>query len=108
LFLICLIVSVLSILFIYNKETNSGIRAFSSSFNPWESSGGYLQTVSLQITSGKLTINNQAGLVLQPKGSAILSQNVSPPAQISDTTFTHKVSVIINNEIYYLCLKLEN
>lgn len=95
-------------LFIYNAETNSGIRAFSSTSNPWEESVSYLETTALQITAGKLTISNPSGLVIQKKGSGTLKENVSPAQPVNNTTFTHKVPVTINGELYYLCLKSES
>lgn len=97
-------------LFIYNSDTNSGIRAFSSSSNPWEDpspSTGYLETTALQFTAGKLTISNPAGLVIQPKGSVTLSTSTTTTS-ISTSTFTHKLPVTINGELYYLCLRREN
>jgi hypothetical protein len=94
-------------LFIYNAETNSGIRAFSSNANPWlDPNNGYLESTALQITMGKLTISNASGIVLQAKNGATLSSDVSPAQSINAATFTHKVPVTINGETYYLCVKL--
>ena len=93
-------------LFIYNADTNSGVRAFSSNANPWsDPKTGYLETTAFRITMGKLTFSNSAGIVIQSKNGATLATNVAPTV-IDVTTFTHKIPVNINGETFYLCVKL--
>lgn len=91
-------------LFIYNADTNSGIRAFSSNSNPWADYGnGFLKTSAVKITAGQLTISTSTGIVLQAKNSASLISTVDS-TRITTLNFTHKLPVVINGETYYLCL----
>jgi hypothetical protein len=92
-------------LFIYNSNTGTGIRAFSSSDNPWSLSGS-----DLVVSTSDVNVKNLNFLfdtvVLTSKNSAVLSQTVSSTAVLS--SFTHKVPVTVNGESYFICLKLEN
>jgi hypothetical protein len=92
-------------LFIYDKQSSSIIRAFSSNQNPWEAITSYLQTTSSNITTGKLSlVNTTTGVNIQLKNSTMKS---SVTAANVKSTFTHKLPVTVNGETYFLCLKLE-
>jgi hypothetical protein len=96
-------------LFIYNAETNSGIRAFSSSDNPWrydpigDPNNLIVQTSSVNIGELKFNSNN----------IELISKNLSEPivetvtSQTVISNFTHKVPISVNGETYFLCLKIE-
>lgn len=91
-------------LFIYDKTSNSAIRAFSSNQNPWEGLASYIQTVSTDITVGRLVLDNTTGgIVFELKDPAIKSTVTSAVVR---TTFTHKLPITINGELYNLCLRL--
>lgn len=72
------------------------IRAFSDTFNPWEDTGTALQTLSLDVTTGTLKLNN--GIEIQGISPVTSSGNVD------NTTFTHKTKITIDGIDYYLCL----
>jgi len=91
-------------LFIYDKTSNSAIRAFNSNQNPWEGLTEYLQTTSTDITVGRLVLDNTTGGILFELKDPTIKTIV--PAAVTRTTFTHKLPVSVNGEIYYLCLKL--
>ena len=91
-------------LFIYDKVSNSTIRAFSSNQNPWEGITSYLQTTSSDITIGKLILDNTTGGILfELKDPTIKSTVTAAPA---GTGFTHKLPITVNGELYYACLRL--
>ena len=91
-------------LFIYDKISNSAIRAFSSNQNPWEGLTSYIQTVSSDITVGRLIVDNTTGGILfELKDPAIKSTVTS---SVVRTTFTHKLPITINGELYNICLRL--
>ena len=91
-------------LFIYDKISNSAIRAFSSNQNPWEGLTSYIQTVSSDITIGRLIVDNTTGGILfELKDSSIKS---TVPSAVVLTTFTHKLPITINGELYNICLRL--
>jgi hypothetical protein len=100
--------------FIYNPGTGAGVRAFSSSDNPWSQNSPYLESSSNNINIGTLrsatwvegTTYNARAFSLTLKNSSI-APTVTETTIVSKTNFTHKVPVIINNETYYLCLKKE-
>jgi hypothetical protein len=92
-------------LFIYNPNTGSGIRAFSSSDNPWSLSGSDLIVSTSDINIKTLNFKT-TNIVLNSKNSAVLAADVSSTAV--STAFTHKVPVTVNGETYFLCLTLEN
>lgn len=92
-------------LFIYDKQSSSVIRAFSSNQNPWEAVTNYLQTTSNDITVGKLVlVNTSTGVNIQLKNSTM--KTTVTVANVK-STFTHKLPVTVNGETYFLCLKLE-
>ena len=90
-------------LFIYNPNTGSGIRAFSSSDNPWSLSGSDLIVSTSDVNIKTLNFKT-TNIVLNSKNSAVLAADVSTAAV--STAFTHKVPVTINGETYFLCLQL--
>ena len=93
-------------LFIYNAATNSGIRAFSGSDNPWSINLTNL-IVDTSSISIKALIFNVSNLELVSKIlPTTLVESVS--SQSVSSNFTHTVPVTINGETYYLCLKLES
>ena len=92
-------------LFIYNPDTGSGIRAFSSNSNPWTEVGVNLEADTTKVTIKNLNVDFDQ-ITLLSKGSAVLAEDVTS-SPINSTNFTHKLPVKINGEIYYLCLKLE-
>lgn len=97
-------------LFIYNAATNSGIRAFSSSDNPWEfrpATDPNNLIVSTSAFSVKELNFNLSNITLTTKGlpNAIVE---SVTAQVIEPNFTHKVPITVNNETYFLCLRLES
>jgi hypothetical protein len=94
-------------LFIYNPNTGTGIRAFSSSDNPWTANGTNLEALTSKITIKNLNFLTDK-IRLISKNGAILSESVLPPLPINSTNFTHKVPVIVNGETFYLCIKLES
>jgi hypothetical protein len=72
------------------------IRAFSDTFNPWEDTVSALTTLSLDVTTGTLKLNQ-----------GIEIQGITPIEEIGtvdDTAFTHKIKVNIDGIDYYLCL----
>ena len=72
------------------------IRAFSDTFNPWEDTGTALQTLSLDVTTGTLKLNN--GIEIQG------ITPVSSSGNVDNTTFTHKTKIKIDGIDYFLCL----
>jgi hypothetical protein len=97
-------------LFIYNVATNSGIRAFSSSDNPW-SFDSELDPSNLIVDTSAISIKelvfNTTELTLNSKSQLpTLIEAVSP--QSIQSNFTHTIPVTINNETYFLCLNLES
>lgn len=94
-------------LFIYNPDTNSGVRAFSSNENVWQPNlaNTYLETSSTRITVGNLFMSKE--IVLEGRSGSLISQSVTT-ADISlsetNSVFTHKVPIEINGETYFLCL----
>jgi hypothetical protein len=94
-------------LFIYNEAEGKGIRAFSSSENPWADKTTFLECSSSNVTIGDLFFDVVTqGIRFTSKNSAVLANDVT--SQIVNPNFTHKIQVSINNEIYFLCLRLEN
>jgi len=72
------------------------IRAFSDTFNPWEDTVSALTTLSLDVTTGTLKLNQ-----------GIEIQGITPITEsgtVDNTTFTHKIKVNIDGIDYYLCL----
>jgi hypothetical protein len=72
------------------------IRAFSDTFNPWEDTVTALTTLSLDVTTGTLKLNQ-----------GIEIQGITPITEsgtVNNTTFTHKIKVNIEGIDYYLCL----
>lgn len=93
-------------LFIYNPDTGTGIRAFSSSDNPWTAIGDTLEADASKITVKNLNfISNQISVVSKP--NSFISQDITNTA-IDSVNFTHKVPIKVNGEIYFLCMKLES
>jgi len=93
-------------LFIYNPDTGSGIRAFSSNENVWAKNGAntYLETSAVKITVGDLFMSKE--IVLEGRSGGLIAQSVTA-ATISlteNSVFTHKVPIEVNGETYYLCL----
>lgn len=93
-------------LFIYNAETNSGIRAFSSADNPWSAVGSDLEVESNSITVKNLNFLSSS-IIINSKNSAVLAEDITS-ANIDNTSFTHKVPITVNGEVFFLCLKLED
>jgi len=72
------------------------IRAFSDTFNPWEDTVSALTTLSLDVTTGTLKLNQ-----------GIEIQGITPITEsgtVNNTTFTHKIKVNIDGIDYFLCL----
>lgn len=90
------------------------IRAFSDSSNPWEinTTTDDLETFSTQINIGDLNLVSQSistgGNGTEGSGSPTLIsiQNITNASNTSDLSFTHKLPVEINGEIYYLLLRI--
>ena len=93
-------------LFIFNPDTGSGVRAFSSAENPWEEEGNDLVVSTELINIRNLNFRFNT-ITLNSKGSAVLSETV-PAALVDANNFTHTVPILVNGELYNLCLKLEN
>jgi hypothetical protein len=93
-------------LFIYNPDTESGVRAFSSNENPWEAVGLDLEASTSSITVRNLNFSVDQ-ISLLSKGSATLWESVTPSEPVNQTNFTHLLPVEINGETYYLCLNAE-
>lgn len=72
------------------------IRAFSDTFNPWEDTVTALTTLSLDVTTGTLKLNQ--GIEIQ--GIAPITSS----GDVDNTTFTHKIKVNIDGIDYFLCL----
>jgi hypothetical protein len=94
-------------LFIYNPDTNSGVRAFSSNENVWVKNlaNTYLETSATKITIGDLFMSKE--IVLEGRSGGLIAQTVTlANISLSETgsVFTHKVPVEINGETYFLCL----
>jgi len=75
----------------------NGVRAFSSDNNPWTKDGTTLKTLSEEVTMGELFFGDNI---------TITGINVDSLSQTDVTTFTHKVPIQINEETYYLLLRL--
>jgi len=93
-------------LFIYNAETNSVKRAFSSADNPWnDSDPNNLVAATSSISIGVLNFSDAIVItsknINQPMVQSVPAQSILP------LNFTHKLPIILNNETYFLCLKLE-
>lgn len=73
----------------------SGVRAFSSSNNPWTKVGTALSTSSQEVSVAELNFANE---IVISGISTVLDTNVS----VND--FTHTIPVSINGETYYLLL----
>jgi len=72
------------------------IRAFSDTFNPWEDTVTALTTLSLDVTTGTLKLNQ-----------GIEIQGISPineSGTVNNASFTHKIKVNIDGIDYFLCL----
>ena len=72
------------------------IRAFSDTFNPWEDTVTALTTLSLDVSTGTLKLNQ-----------GIEIQGITPITEsgtVNNTTFTHKIKVNIDGIDYFLCL----
>lgn len=93
-------------LFIYDPISQSKIRAFSNNENPWAISGDNtaLETTSTNVTIGILTINNSNGIVITLKNSTMKTSNSNASVL---QTFTHKIPIKVNGEVYFLFLKQE-
>lgn len=74
----------------------NGVRAFSNDSNPWTRDGTDLRTSSSSVNIGELYFANNVSI------SGIDTEDA---AEVDITTFTHKVPVSINGEIYYLLLR---
>lgn len=103
-------------IFIYNPNTGTGRRAFSSNENPWIETTGqainYLETFTNKIDVGTLRFSNFDSLtgyselnniVIISKNS-ILTTDVPESTIVSSVNFTHKVPITVNGETYFLCL----
>ena len=74
----------------------SNIRAFSNENNPWSEESGALKTSSSEVSINELFFYDQ----LQITGiSAVPSSPTNP------NTFTHKIPIKVDGEIYYILLK---
>ena len=74
----------------------SNIRAFSNENNPWSEESGALKTFSSEVSINELFFYDQ----LQITGiSAVPSSPTNP------NTFTHKIPIKVDGEIYYILLK---
>lgn len=73
-----------------------GTRAFSSDNNPWNKVGTALSTGSSLVTMGELYFSDEI------KITGISTELAS---SVSVSSFTHKVPIKINGEIYYLLLR---
>lgn len=95
-------------LFIYNAETNSGIRAFSRGDNPWKYEPlvdpDNLIVLTSLVSIGELKFNS-ADINLTSKTSPLV--NAETPTLIPQN-FTHKVPINVKGELYFLCVKLED
>lgn len=100
--------------FIYNPNTGSGIRAFSSNDNPWSQNGSFLESSTNKINIG--TLRNAvwvSGSTYNTKSFSLTLKNSSIAPTVTETNivaksnFTHKVPVTVNGELYYLCLQRE-
>jgi len=95
-------------LFIYNAETNSGVRAFSSSDNPWTydaiTDPDNLIVKTSAVTIGELKFSS-TDIELLSKSTPLV-ETVASQTVISN--FTHKIPITVNNELYFLCLKIES
>lgn len=101
--------------FIYNPDTGSGVRAFSSNDNPWAQNGSFLESSTSNINIGTLRVADWTSGTSYSTSSfniTLKNSNIAPPVTpaqtiVAKSNFTHKVPVTINNELYYLCLKIE-
>lgn len=71
-------------------------RAFSSDNNPWTKVGSALSTSSESVTIGELYFSNNI---------TITGISTESGTNVAVTSFTHKLPVTINGEIYYLLLR---
>lgn len=74
----------------------NGVRAFSSDNNPWNKVGTALSTSSSRVSVGELYFDDN-----------IIISGISTEAgtEISVTSYTHKLPVVINDETYFLLLR---
>lgn len=77
---------------IYIQDT----RAFSVDNNPWNKVGTALSTGSSLVTVGELFFAD---------GITITGISTEAATEVSVTSFTHKLPIKINNEVYYLLLR---
>jgi len=71
-------------------------RAFSSDNNPWTQVGTALSTLSSSVSIGELYFANDITI------TGISAESAS---SVADTTYTHKLPVVINGETYYILLR---
>jgi len=97
-------------LFIYNPATEVATRAFSGADNPWrfdpQVDPNNLVVLTSAFTVGSLKFNLSDVTLISKDISNPIVQTV--PVQQVAPNFTHKLPVTINDETYFLCLKLEN
>lgn len=74
----------------------NGVRAFSSDNNPWNKVGTALSTSSSRVNVGELYFEDN-----------IIISGISTEigTEVSVTSYTHKLPVIVNDETYYLLLR---
>jgi hypothetical protein len=75
----------------------SNTRAFSGNNNPWTNVGAALSTKSSEVSIEEIYFYNNISI------SGISTESST---QDQATSFTHKLPVVLNNETYYLLLKL--
>jgi hypothetical protein len=73
----------------------SNIRAFSSDNNPWINVGSALSTKSSEVSIEELYFYENI---------SITGISTESSSQVQVTSFTHKLPVVINNEVYFLLL----
>ena len=71
-------------------------RAFSSDNNPWTQVGTALSTMSSSVSVGELYFANDI---------RITGFGTESATQVTVTSFTHKIPVVVNGETYYLLLR---
>lgn len=92
-------------IFILNTDNNTSKRIFSGNENAWSDAGTYLEVDSNEIVVGNLVFNEPPAILRKSGLPAIVTETSTDPNVIATTSFTHFVSIMVNNEEYFLLLK---